>query len=215
MPHCWLLRRTTDFGHVLLSSPGWDSSCSCSQAAVKGKKCQVNIVNCTNSHLCVVCSHTRMGKICPKLIQIALFLSCFHVLCPSLPQGNQVNGPECWGSGVWTGSCSLVSRLALLNLRFAKWGRCRNSSVLASLDTLDTESWNPNKEDINQRMPKWLFPFWWRLRSWTGFCLLLSSIYFFVSVHTSQQKDNIPQQWQEDTLPGIFICSALNNHHTL
>lgn len=27
-------------------------------------------------------------------------------------------------------------------------------SVLASPDTLDTDSWNPNTQDVNQRMPK-------------------------------------------------------------
>lgn len=68
------------------------------------------------------------GKICPKiyfypfLFIFVFFLSCFHVLCPSLPQGNQVNGPEYWGNGVWTESCCLVSQFALLDLRCAGAG---------------------------------------------------------------------------------------------
>lgn len=96
----------------------------------------------------------------------------------------------------------------------AKWGRCRNLSVLASPATLDIESWNPNKEDINQRMPKWLFPFWWRLVSWTGFCLLLSPICFLPLCTSVSRRKTFPSS-KGNTLPGIFICSALNNHYTL
>lgn len=200
--HCWLLswggRCTTDPGHMPLSSTSWDSSCSCSEVAVNGKKMQSEHsgqYKLTSVYwlLTYVHDYENWGTSVQRFIfiQIALFLSCFHGLCPSLPQSNQVNGPECGGSGVWTESCSLVSQFALLNLRCAKWGRCRN--LAASPDTPDTESWNPNKEDINQRMPKWLFPIWWRLVSWTGFCLLFSSICISVSAHTSQQKENISQ----------------------
>lgn len=182
---------TTDPGHMPLSSPSWDSSCSCSQVAVNGKKMQSEhrgLYKLRSVYWLLTYAHDyeNWGKSVQRFlfIQIALFLSCFHVLCPSPPHSNQVNGPECWGSGVWTESCSLLSRFALLNLRCAKWDRRRILSVLASPDTLDTESWNPNKEDIKQRMPKWLLPFWWRL---------VSSPAPFVSAHTSQQKENISQ----------------------
>lgn len=154
------------------------------------------------TQICVLPAHIRprlqkLGKICPKIYfsPNCFVPELFPRAVPIPSPGQSCHDPECWGSGVWTESCCLVSGFALLHLRCAKWGRCRNLSVLASPDTLDTESWNPNKEDVNQRMPKWLFPFRWRLVSWTGFHLLLSSICFFVSVHTSQQKENISQQW--------------------
>lgn len=151
MLHCWLLswggRCTAAPGHMNLSSPSWDSSCSCSEVAVKGKKMQSEhsgLYKLRSMHWLLRSTHDYENwvKSVQRLlfIQTALFLSCFHVLCPSLPQGNQANGPECRGSGVWTESCWLVSWVALLNLSCAKWGRCRNLSVWASPDTLDTES---------------------------------------------------------------------------
>lgn len=138
-------RCTTDPGYMPLSSPSWDSSCSCSEIAVNGKKPQSEHSGLYKLRSVFGCSHMRMTMKIGENLSKDLFLSkllCFWVVstCCAHPFPNQVNGPECCGSGVWTESCSLVSRFALLNLRCAKWGRCRNLSVLASPDILDTKS---------------------------------------------------------------------------
>lgn len=87
MLYCWLLswggRCTADPGHTTLSSPSWGSSCSCSEVAVKGKKCKVNTVGCTNSDLCTGCSHMHMMMRTGENLSKDLFLSklfCYWVV---------------------------------------------------------------------------------------------------------------------------------------
>lgn len=165
--------------------------------AVKGKKYKINSVT-VQSQISLLAAHIstwlwKLGEICPK---IYFYPHCFA--SDLFPRAVPIPSPEQSWSRVlleWGLSWGLLSGVLVCSAKpqVCKWGRCRNLSVLASLNTLDTLSWNPNKEDFNQRMPKWLFPFWWRLVSWTGFFLLLSSIWFFVSVHTSQKKENISQ----------------------
>lgn len=173
-------------------------------------------MDCTNSDLCTGC-HIQAwlwswGKSVQKFIFIqTLFLSCFHVLCPSPPQGNQVNGPECWGSGVWAESCSLLSWFVLLNLSCAKWGRCRNYQfwLLLTLWTLI-----PGIQIHRMLIKGCQSDFSHFDADWWVLPVTQLHLLFCLCAH-SQQKENISQYWSGDNLPGIFVCSTLNNHHIL
>lgn len=148
-----------DPGHNFIH-PGWDSPCSCSEVAVKGKKCKVNMQRGLYKFrsvywlLTYVRDYENRGKSVQRFIfiQIALFLSCFHVPIPSPRQSNHWSSVEGMGSELGAAVCC-PSLLCYIS------GVPREAGVETCQFWLLLPLWTPSpaiqiKRIINQRMPK-------------------------------------------------------------